>query len=81
MLEFGCHPPFMTTWVFIGNSKVVFVKERMIQYLNLTFVNSAEVAQQHLPIENGKPSLRLFKELVSDFVNCGRTNSGEIWDI
>ena len=71
----------MTTWVFNGNSKVVFDMERMPQYLNLTFANSMEVAQQHFPIENGKPSLGLFKELVSDFVICGRTNFGEIWDI
>ena len=71
----------MATWIFIGHSQVAFDKERMTQYLNLTFASSMDVALQHFPKENGKPSLGLFKELVSDFVICGRTTSGDIWDI
>ena len=58
----------MATWIFIGHSKVSFDKKRMTQYLNLTFASSMDVALQHFPKENGKPSLGLFKELVSDFV-------------
>ena len=53
-------------------------KERMTQYLNLTFASSMDVVLQHFPKENGKQSLGLFKELVSDFVICGRTTSGDI---
>ena len=51
------------------------------QCLDFKFASSMDVALQHFLQENDKPSSSLFKELVSDFVICGRTTSGDIWDI
>ena len=53
MIERGCFPPFLQTWVFKSHNHVVFDETKMGQFLHLTFAKDLEEASRHYPKVNG----------------------------